>query len=98
MASSSSASEIRLNLSADEKKICARIANKVFISTKFFEVEALQTLGLFGPVQSMLAHGGLADFCPLVATSHPQMTREFLTTLKTVDNDDGTLSHITFRF
>ena len=71
MASSSSVSEVRLNLSAAENKVSAQIADKVFISTKFFEVDALQTLGLFGPVQSMLAHGGLVDFYPLVATSHP---------------------------
>ena len=98
MASSISVSEVMLNLLAAEKKISARIADKVFISTKFFEVASLQTLGLYGPVQSMLEHGGLADFCSLVATSQPQMTREFLTTLQTVDNEDGTLSHITFRF
>ena len=98
MTSSSSHPNVRLNLSATRKKVFNHVVDKGFYSTKFFEASALQTLGLLWPIQSMLAHGGLADFLPLVATSHPKMTAEFLTTLKVNKNEDGTLESINFRF
>ena len=82
MASSSSHPNVKINMSANERKVFHRVIDKGFYSTKFFDPSALQTLGLLGPIQSMLAHRGLADFLPLVATSHPKMTAEFLTTLK----------------
>ena len=84
MASSSSAAPYKLKLHGSEKDYAARVEERDFVTTKFFDDWALSELGLEGPVHGMLLHGGLADFGTRTAKSYPLMTKEFLADRKSV--------------
>ena len=79
---------VRKNLSSRERTIRETFTHrsKTILVTKFFDMHALQFLGLADCCSLMLDHGGLGQFMSRNAPTYKDITCDFLCSL--VDNEE----------